>query len=193
MKVEDWIIGLGAVFVISLVAAAMIPDDVLDRNTVSSAHVIVGVGTAGPGMPNGGPGNPIAGQAANFPSWPSPPAQLQTVAMPGLTRFEVAKSETFRGQVRQIVNRGRDHGWGQIHIWVADGADLPREISLAPDWYLIHLGCPVSESARVRGTAFNFDSVRPDSALYAKTIIVNGKLCRLRNDEGFAFWSNRLR
>jgi hypothetical protein len=29
--------------------------------------------------------------------------------------------------------------------------------------------------------------------LFAKTIAVNGKTCRLRNDEGFALWSNRLR
>lgn len=92
-----------------------------------------------------------------------------------------------------MVKRGADVGWGQVHVWIAGGPDPVQEVSLAPDWFLQHLGCAVPNDARVRGMGFRFDVTRPEAELYARTVTVNGKTCRLRNDEGFALWSNKLR
>lgn len=84
--------------------------------------------------------------------------------------------------------------WWFLYIsWLVTDGGGSRQISLAPDWYLQYLGCPVSENMHVKGTAYKFDTVRSGAKLFAKTIAVNGKTCRLRNDEGFALWSNRLR
>jgi hypothetical protein len=175
MSAEHWILGAGAAFALALVGIAMVPDDLWDGDVSGSAAVPADAGEAGTG---------IAGPA---------PAWGRNAAMPGLIPFTRASSQRYRGRVVRTVSRGSEIGWGQVHILVDDGSGPSQEVSLAPEWYLRYLGCSITDNARVRGLAFKFDETRPDVDLYAKTITVNGKTCRLRNDEGFALWSNRLR
>ena len=114
-------------------------------------------------------------------------------AMPGLIPFSQAKSQRFRGSVTRLAVRGENTGWSQVHIWVDNGSGTSREVSVAPKWYLEYLGCRVQDNSTVRGVGFKFDRVRPNAELYAKNITIEEKSCRLRNDEGFALWSNQLR
>ena len=176
MKAENWILGVGAAFVIVLVGTAMVPDDFWNEDLPAVATTLADSAGAGGTAP--------------------PPLAVvrgRNVAMSGLTPFSRAESYRFDGRVVRIISRGADLGWGQVHVWIAGGPEAVREISLAPEWYLQYLSCAVSKNARVAGVAFRFDAKRPNAELYAKTVTVNGKTCRLRNDEGFALWSNKLR
>ncbi|MEO5374207.1 MAG: hypothetical protein H7840_07995 [Alphaproteobacteria bacterium] len=206
MRAEHGILGIGAAFILVVVGMAMIPDDVWERDHAETGAVIAGAVGAGGGITNPALINPnalgdvmAAPQAA--PPQPQPLPQAQgagaawgrNAAMPGLIPFTRAASQKFQGRVTSVVALGSDIGWGQVHIWVADGTNPLQEISLAPDWYLSYLGCAVTENIRVEGVAFKFDQVQSNVELYAKTITVNGVLCGLRNDEGFALWSNQLK
>ena len=82
---------------------------------------------------------------------------------------------------------------GQIHIWVDDARGVERRVSVGPSWFLKYTGCTIAHDITVSGVGFMFDRAGRDPLIYAKKIIINGKKCRLRNDEGFALWSNRLR
>jgi len=169
MKAEHWILSAGAAFSFVVLAVALMPDAFW-----------------GNGQPNS--------TAAVAPADPDPlPAAQGNTGAPGLVPFSRATSERFRGKVVRIVSLGSDTGWGQVHIWIDTGSGPAREVSVAPDWYLQHLGCSIADSSRVDGAAFRFSKSQPDAELYAKNINVDGKSCRLRNDEGFALWSNRLR
>ena len=114
-------------------------------------------------------------------------------AIPGLIPFSRAKTERFGGTVMRMSSMGPDTGWDQIHVWIDAGGGASREVSVAPQWFLQHLGCPIKEKSTIQGVGFKFDKVRPNAELYAKSIAVDGNSCRLRNDEGFALWSNQLR
>ena len=179
MKAEQWIIGGGVIFCLIVFGAAMLPDSFLGR--VISNPIVAQQS----GNPDASPGAGADMGAA--------PTQNFKATMPGLIPFSRATSERFRGKVVRMVSWGSDNGWGQIHIWVDDGTGPSREVSVAPDWYLQHLGCRITENVRVQGVAFNFSKSKKDGELYAKGITVDGNSCRLRNDEGFALWSNRLR
>jgi hypothetical protein len=163
MKPEHWIITTGMIFAVLVFVAAVLPEDYQDAGTAVSSEAV---------------------------------AQTAAKAAPtrGLVPFSRAKTNRFQGKVVRVVSLGSSTGWGQLHIWVDEGNGGPaREISVAPDWYLMHLGCTIKENTRVDGTAFSFGKARPDPELYAKKISIGGKACDLRNDEGFALWSNRLR
>ena len=131
--------------------------------------------------------------AAHAPTWTVPAARAQSVAMPGMMPFEVAPVRPFRGDVRQVIDRRDPTKWGQVHVVLDDVSGKVREVSLAPRWYLHYLGCSVSNNMRLWGTAFDFDGRSAEPLLYAKDVTVQGSRCRLRNDEGFALWSNQLR
>ncbi|MBF0560749.1 MAG: hypothetical protein HQL37_01785 [Alphaproteobacteria bacterium] len=210
MKAEHWILSAGAAFVIVVIGAAMIPEDIWEHGQVEPGEVIAGAVGAGGGIVNpalmhpNALGDVVAGQpgaaGAGMPASPSTGTGAvqaapwgRNAAMPGLIPFTRAASQRFQGTVVSTVTLGSEMGWGQVHIWVADGANVVQEISLAPDWYLSYLGCTVAEQARVNGVAFKFDQVQANVELYAKTITINGVQCGLRNDEGFALWSNQLR
>ncbi|MEE8392964.1 MAG: magnetosome protein MamS [Rhodospirillales bacterium] len=180
MKAEHWIVSAGMVFSFGVIGAAMVPGFFEDGAIPTQA-----VATA--------PGNPDARLAVQGAIQGAAQAPEANAMIPGLVPFSRATSERFQGKVVRMVSWGNDTGWGQIHIWVDNGSGPSREVSVAPDWYLKHLGCRIEENSRVRGVAFKFGKARPDAELYAKGITVDGKSCRLRNDEGFALWSNRLR
>lgn len=191
MKAEHMILGAGTVFLAGLVSIALVPDPFWEEEAVRPA---AGVGAAmAPGMALR-TDRPARGQApAGAPGWAAPALRAQPVVMAGMTPFEIAPVKPFRGDVQQVIQRGDPAQWGQVHIQLDDVSGKRVEISLAPRWYLQYLGCSVANDLRLRGTAFDFDGRTPDPVLYAKDVTVQGTKCRLRNDEGFALWSNQLR
>ena len=170
MKAEYGVFGAGAIFSLLVLVAALLPDGIWNSRLSDSLAT-----------------RSAAAGAVGGQGWG------RDEARPGLVPFTRAKSVRFRGRVARMISRGSDIGWGQIHIWVDSGSGPATEISVGPNWYLQHLGCPVTEKSRVRGAAFKFGKVQSGAKLYAKNITIDGKSCRLRNDEGFALWSNRLR
>jgi hypothetical protein len=152
------VLGLGAVLILGMVVAAMLPDR------------FTGGGKVGGGVTAGG-------QALSLPA-----------ALPGLSPFTPATPLQFSGRVTQIASIGNDVGWGQVHIWIDNGTGVLQEISVAPQAYLTQIGCPSFDGARVSGVGFIFDPGRPNAELYAKSILVGGRTCKLRDDEGLALW-----
>ena len=120
-------------------------------------------------------------------------ATSRNVATPGLVPSIGTDTWRYQGNVKKIMTRGANPGGSQVHIWVGNGVDTPQQISLAPDWYLQRLGCPIVPNIYVKGAAFGLDNLRPDAGLHAKTVSTNGKICRLRNDAGIALWSGTAR
>ena len=59
---------------------------------------------------------------------------------------------------------------------------------MAPQSYLNQIGCPSFDGARISGIGFVFDAGRPNAELYAKSVLVGGRTCKLRDDEGLALW-----
>lgn len=173
MKAEQWVIGVGTTFLLIVVIAAMLPDSLWSDGNVSRGTAAVDTAT-----------ETAAADVA---------AAGQNSLASALVPFSKATSGNFAGRVVRVVSLGSDTGWGQVHIWVDNGSGTAQEVSVAPDWYLQNQGCTVAENAQVRGTAFRFGPDRPDTEVYARNITVNGSSCNLRNDEGFALWSNRMR
>ncbi len=179
MNPERLVMGAGGAFCLIVLGAALMPDSLWDSEPVdallSSARESAPASLA------------AVGNAGTDPAWG------RKSAPPGLVPFSQAKSERFRGSVVRLNSRGEETGWDQIHIWVDNGSGTSKEVSVAPRWYLEYLGCRIKDNSRVRGVGFRFDRVRANAELYAKNITVRNKSCRLRNDEGFALWSNQLR
>ncbi len=179
MRPERLVMGAGGAFCLVVLGAALVPDSFWGSNSIdallSSAQESASSSFA------------AVGNAGTAQGWG------RKSALPGLVPFSQAKSERFRGSVVRLTSRGDNTGWSQIHIWVDNGSGTSKEVSVAPRWFLEYLGCPVQDNSRVRGVGFRFDRVRPNAELYAKNITVGKKSCRLRNDEGFALWSNQLR
>lgn len=118
-------------------------------------------------------------------------AKRRVKAEPGVMNFEKAPMVRFSGVVQQVSEFSKRDG--QIHVWIHGANGREKEISVGPSWFLKYMGCEISHDTKVSGVGFSFDNKRQDPIIYAKNIIVNGKKSRLRNDEGFALWSNRLR
>nr|AAL10000.1 unknown [Magnetospirillum gryphiswaldense MSR-1] len=110
-------------------------------------------------------------------------AQALPAALPGLSPFTPAKPLQFSGRVTQVASIGNDVGWGQVHVWIDNGTGALQEISVAPQSYLNQIGCP-----SFSGIGFLFDAGRPNAELYAKSVLVGGRTCKLRDDEGLALW-----
>ena len=136
--------------------------------------------------------NEIAGQTATQPVVQQAAAVVQkrfTGVAPN--RFTGAKMVKFSGQVEalHIITERND----KVHIVLRDGNGALQQISVAPDWFLKYIRCPSLENVSIRGKGFIFDNQASDALIYAKKIWIGKTVCRLRNDEGFSFWSDRLR
>ncbi|CAH2598667.1 conserved protein of unknown function [Rhodovastum atsumiense] len=190
MKAEKLVLLVGAALGIAvLLAAVIVSDDVLDDDPDfdPSGRLIAEAVGAGAGV--GTPGL----NAPQLPAEAAAGAQMQTVAMQGLVPFSTARTERFSGRVVEVNTLGSDIGWGQVHVQIVDEARRDTSlVSLAPTWFLLHLGCTVAPNDRISGLAFRFDAVGPDVPIYARSVSVNGRPCQLRSDEGIALWSNRL-
>jgi hypothetical protein len=152
------VLAVGVVMLVIMVVSALIPDRFTD----------------------GGGSSPRAASGR--------PALTLPAALPGLTPFTPATPLQFNGRVTQVASIGNDVGWGQIHIWIDNGTGALQEISVAPQSYLNQIGCPSFDGTRVSGIGFQFDVARPNAELYAKFIMVGGRTCKLRDDEGLALW-----
>ncbi|MBF0283518.1 MAG: hypothetical protein HQL51_03570 [Magnetococcales bacterium] len=163
-------------FVAGVALVALLPEGFWSGWGRSGSEASVPVGQAATAGGTG-PLTPNAPRAA-------PPQQ-------GMVPFEQAPQMRFDGKIQQLTElQQRD---GQIHIWVHDVSGREVEISVAPNWFLAYMGCTLTHDIPVSGVGFRFDQQGGDPLIYAQRIRVNGKICRLRNDEGFALWSNRLR
>ncbi len=190
MKAENWIIAAGLAFAVMVLVAALLPEKTLD-SSVKMTGEFIDRGTAV--VMGAGQEGPVPAPLAQSPQQQQAGRQ-NTTSMTGMVPFTRAKTTRFDGKVIRLIHLGNNSGWGQLRVWVDDGKGPAREVSVAPDWYLMHLGCTIAKNDRVKGVAFTFGKVTPDSELYAKNItIAGGRTCDLRNDEGFALWSNRLR
>ncbi|MBF0350126.1 MAG: hypothetical protein HQM11_03805 [SAR324 cluster bacterium] len=117
------------------------------------------------------------------------PTQVPLKAAP--TRFRDPLIVTFSGTItaaHEIVDQG-----GMTHMFIQNDMGLEQEISVAPAWYLVFIGCPLATGTYVDGKGFVFDRMDGDASIYAKKIRLATGVCRFRNDEGFALWSDRLR
>ena len=209
MKIEHWIIITGPTIVLFAVLMAMAPDEYWDIESsmgiTNQAAMIDDAPDALAGSQTDAPVAPEHGGILdNVPvmnSTQSPAksgasmfkvAVKRTVkAQPGIMNFEQAPRVRFSGVVQQVSEfQKRD---GQIHVLIHDASGKEKEISIAPSWFLKYIRCEIGHDTQVKGVGFSFDKTRPDPMIYARKIRVNGKVCRLRNDEGFALWSNRLR
>ena len=217
---NTWFWPWGVVFGLVLVGAAMIPDEVWEREGEAGAVIAHAAGianTANPALLR--PHVPVvpadvAPEGADFPfasaavpqtvagTPPNPDNGWRRNGAPkGLIPFTRAVTQKYSGKVVSVAALGGDIGWGQVHVWMNDIAGQVQQMSLAPDWYMAYLGCAITENTSISGAAFRFDLAASSGMLYAKTVIVNGLECRLRNDEGFAFqpapmkggrWKGRL-
>ncbi|MBF0448132.1 MAG: hypothetical protein HQL67_08035 [Magnetococcales bacterium] len=207
MKLEEGIGLIAVIFILSLVVAAVMPDDLwegesLESKMRSTLHSGPGVTPAS----NAWAAGPLQGVAvaavtptqqmtvapnSNFVT--DPALDRTTVPQPGLIPFSQAPRVNFSGTIQQITELQKQDG--QIHIWLTDSTTgIDQRISVAPSWFLKYTGCTLLHDMAISGTGFQFDKTLGKNALiYAKKIVINRRPCHLRNDEGFALWSNKLR
>lgn len=194
MKIENWIVTLGIVFVLLVSILAFLPEDFPEADLPNPA--VNGIMNPAPGA--------LLNNAPEFnvpfsmePMTMGQPRSIVAAAIkpgqraPGQKDFERARTVRFSGTVQQ-VSEIQQHD-GQIHIWIHDARGREQLISVGPIWFLKYIGCSINHDIPISGVGFRFDKFGDDPMIYAKKIMVNGKKCRLRNDEGFALWSNRLR
>ena len=110
---------------------------------------------------------------------------------PGLMPFEQAPRQRFTGTIQQISEMPQRDG--QMHVTLHDPAGREVHLSVAPDWFLQYMGCILTHDGQISGVGFLFDESVIGRVVYVKKLVVGAKTCHLRNDEGFALWSNQLR
>ncbi|MBF0178103.1 MAG: hypothetical protein HQL63_14850 [Magnetococcales bacterium] len=214
MKIEEWIGLFGVVFLLVVVFLAVMPRDAREPPSASGVAAepvkltVPQAGFVGSPSPDGGslPAFPGMGQMLNVAATRpmAPEADLTPVpvptptegaapAQPGLMPFERAPMVRFTGTIQQITEMPQQDR--QMHIWIHAGAGVESHISVGPQWFLSYLGCDLRHDQQVTGKGFRFDrsSLNSNPVIYAKQMLVNGRWCQLRNDEGFALWSNQLR
>lgn len=190
MKIEEWVGILGLLGAGALIAIAFFPDDAWEAKSTADSSVKeisrVGAWQIPPASVW-----QTAQQPQMVPVMTVQPAPLGARQIkPGLMRFEQAPKVRFSGPIQQISETpGSD---GQIHVWVND-AGGERHISVGPAWFLHYLGCVLTHDAVISGLGFQFDIDQKAPTIYVQKIVANGQTCQMRNDEGFALWSNQLR
>ncbi|MBF0357308.1 MAG: hypothetical protein HQL70_01800 [Magnetococcales bacterium] len=199
MKVEEVIGLLAVVFIFGLIGAAMLPEDMWEDHsrTPGMGGVLQGVIGIAPTGSSSRVASPLQGVAVAAVT-PQPNTNVDqkvprtTIAQPGLIPFSRAPLVRFAGTIQQITElQQRD---GQIHLWVTDNVTgNEHEVSVAPSWYLKYMNCTLLHDMDISGVGFQFDKKKGSSIIYAKKIKIKNQPCHLRNDEGFALWSNRLR
>ncbi|ABK44750.1 hypothetical protein Mmc1_2249 [Magnetococcus marinus MC-1] len=210
MKWEEWIGVLAALFMVGLIVMTLMPNQVgslFSGDTGLGQGVKMNVpqpGAVGPAYVQGQPrALQIAAQTA--PATQPQATQPQAVGdalnpvrndggapvQPGVVPFRQAPLVSFEGTIQQISEiQWQDK---QIHIWLSQPGNGELHISVAPSWFLAFMGCTLQHDMQVSGRGFKFDNINKDAVVYAKFLRLGAKRCHLRNDEGFALWSNKLR
>lgn len=195
MKAENWIVTVGILFMLIIAVFAFIPEDYVDIDMPSPPERIA-LNPAPDIFMNNSPMMempPYVGQPMGRAMMQNAAAAQQGAGSvsPGLRAFERAPTVKFNGIVQQ-VSEMQQHD-GQIHIWVDNAQGVETRVSIGPDWFLKYTGCKIAHDITISGVGFMFERAGKDPLVYARKIRIDNKVCRLRNDEGFALWSNRLR
>jgi len=97
----------------------------------------------------------------------------------------------YSGFVLRVNHQINQTGWNRVHIWIRSQNGTTSEIITSPQWFLDFMGCKIGQNIMVEGVAFEpQDSAGTRKLLYAKNIIVDGQLYRIRSDNGLPLWSN---
>ena len=196
MKFEEWLAVLGFFAVIAAMVVAILPDRLWQTQTFDAGRIDGGawVGVV-PNVPTGGR---VAAQGlaqsvtvAAFQPQTNTPMPTTRRAQPGLVPFEQAARVRFSGAIQQISEMQQQDG--QIHVWLTDALGKEHHLSVAPSWFLHYMGCTLVHDAAISGVGFQFSGTQKDALTYVKKLVIGKKVCHLRNDEGFALWSNQLR
>ncbi len=128
------------------------------------------------------------------------PAKFVTVALPAPISdqppaeilspeaHEWFTSYRFQGTVVKVAGTGSRSLWGDVYVLLDDGINAPGWIDLAPRLFLQSGGCLVRSGMFVKGTAYH-DPAGGDGRLgYAKSIMVNGEFCALRDSHLNGLW-----
>ncbi|MBF0371183.1 MAG: hypothetical protein HQL52_17170 [Magnetococcales bacterium] len=198
MKIEEWIGMLAAIFLVGVVVVALLPSSLFNMgfqpdSPAMQAGPVGSVTWAGPGTATAVPvaAQTPASMAAQQRRFDARQKRI-TKAQPGLMPFEQAPRVRFAGRIQQISEMPRRDG--QIHIWLNDATTgQERHISVSPKWFLDYQKCTLFHDMDISGVGFQFDGKSRNGIIYAKKIVAQGTPCQLRNDEGFALWSNQLR
>ncbi|MBF0158085.1 MAG: hypothetical protein HQL58_01025 [Magnetococcales bacterium] len=182
MKQGEWVVAIGLVLLIGFLLAALLPDLFSTPYVGTQPQSLVQAQT--------GPGTMMVDVAQQ-----QPVAQMMNVAVrqpkPGLVLLQQAPKVNFKGVVQQLSEQPQSDG--QLHVWLQDSKGIETQVSVGPGWFLHYLGCNLAHDVTMSGAGFTFEKAGSNPLVYAKRIEINGKVCQLRNDEGFALWSNKLR
>ncbi len=127
--------------------------------------------------------------------------QVQRADMTGKERLTnnntvVADSVVnYAGLIQKVTNVTSVNGLDREHIWIRSQTGETVEIIMAPNWFLNFIHCPLANNKLVKGTAFqliekNQGNSQQTNIFYAKELIVDGRLCSIRDDKGLPLWSN---
>ncbi|MBF0626964.1 MAG: hypothetical protein HQL91_01965 [Magnetococcales bacterium] len=183
MEPGVWIVVLGMLFLFGVIVAALLPDGFWESGKNRSA--------------SRNPSSVVGSNAMTQPALDGlqmiPVAAVAPAATngSGLVMLQQAPTVNFSGTVQQISEQPQSDG--QLHLWLTAANGQEQRISVGPGWFLKYLGCPLTHDVTVDGSGFSFERGGTSPLIYAKRIRMNGRICQLRNDEGFALWSNKLR
>ncbi|MBF0273084.1 MAG: hypothetical protein HQL98_13625 [Magnetococcales bacterium] len=189
MEPGEWIVVAGMVFVVGVMVASLLPDrfwEPTKPQTLPVAATTPQVGTNALLKPPGQEALRMIPVAAA-----RTPTDGAGAGASGLVLLQQSPTVKFAGTVQQISEQPQSDG--QLHLWINGANGQEMRISVGPGWFLKYLGCPLAHDVAVDGSGFSFERNGTSPLIYAKRIRINGRLCQLRNDEGFALWSNKLR
>lgn len=196
MKLEEWLTALGLFAVLAVVMLAILPSGLWQTGGADlNAGSVVQSGSVGLS-----PATAEMMAAVQVPAQGVPAAVIRPVQsvtprttrpQPGMMPFEQAAQVNFSGTIQQISELQQQDG--QIHLWVKGPLGQEQHLSVAPSWFLQYMGCQLLHDAAISGTGFQFDKLNKQALIYVKKLVIDRKVCHLRNDEGFALWSNQLR
>ncbi|MGK5094581.1 hypothetical protein WDW89_21530 [Deltaproteobacteria bacterium TL4] len=126
------------------------------------------------------PNNQGAPQTAPAPTPPQPPL-----------RFRDRMAINFSGTIESLLYL--EDKQDTVHILLRDDIGFKKELSVSPAWFLEYSACPLAVGNHISGSGFLFETGNQGALIYAKKIRLGAQVCRFRNDEGFAFWSDKLR
>lgn len=192
MKTEEWLTVVGFFMFILVVISALIPETFWEDNALAVNPSQVTATTAWSGSTSVMRNQQQAMAVPVAVVRPNKMPPKRTIkAQPGLMPFEQAPRVRFEGSIQQISEMpGKD---GQIHVWLHNPMGVEQHLSVSPGWFLEYMGCPLLHDATLSGVGFKFDKTKDGATIYVKKLVIGKTVCHLRNDEGFALWSNRLR
>ena len=202
MEKGEWVVAAGLIFLCGILVAALLPDrfripppsspNIVPEQTLVRAQTGPNVMMSLPGQNNTLQMIPVV--ATQVAPGQQDPGQGQGQGQgqgTGLILLQTAPRVNFKGVVQQISEQPQSDG--QLHLWLKDTNGVETRVSVGPGWFLQYLGCPLAHDIQVSGAGFTFQKEGMNPLVYAKRVEINGKVCQLRNDDGFALWSNKFR